>query len=137
MKTSPPNGSAFPRENPKHWIGVTAEDIPQGWMDDMVKRLFTVLNRQLIRIESAQLAESDHDGRPPPLDPQNSAAQARTLASMQRTLERLTTMETRRIRARETKVTASDDDAYEELERRFDQLAAAGRAPKVSSGSDT
>ena len=142
MKTSPENGSATSRENPKHWIGVTVEDIPQGWMDDMVKRLFEILNRDMIRLESAQKVESDKpgpDGKPPPVDLEHMAKKERLLTQMQHSLERLTEMESSRVPARKLirrkKAAIKHDDSLEELERRIARLVTAGGAAKGPSGS--
>jgi hypothetical protein len=132
MKTCPASGNAFPRENPNHWKGLTADDIPQGWMDDMVKRLFEVLNREIIKIETVQRAEPDKDGAKNPTDdPQRRSVNARTLTQLQGALARLTDMEMRRIAARETKVVADDDDALAALERRLDERLAAMRAAGI------
>jgi uncharacterized protein YlxW (UPF0749 family) len=123
MITSPPTGGGpYASTHPKAWVGVTAEDIPQGWMDDMVKRLFDQLNRQLIRLEDTKKDETEkHDAN-------TRAADARTLASLERTLDKLTRLEQQRALARETKVAAKNDDVLAALERRIDQLAAAARA---------
>jgi hypothetical protein len=138
MKTCPKTGSVHPRESIKHWIGVTAEDIPQGWMDDMVKRLFEILNRDMIRLEKSQLAESDKKGpddKPPELDLEKAAKKARALSNMQHTLEKLTDMEMRRAEERKAEVTVSDEDALSELERRIDQLADEADASEDSKGT--
>ncbi len=116
-------GSAFPRENPKHWIGVEAEDIPQGWMDDMVKRLFDVMNRNLIRLETAQIKNTEN---PKELDKilKETSQQSRLAAQIRADLERLRKLEMKR-QAKKPKVTVSDDEARAELKRRLDRLAAA------------
>jgi Zn-dependent M32 family carboxypeptidase len=113
-------------------VGVTAEDIPQGWMDDMIKRLFDELNRQLIRIEDKAKRENQPDETP-----EEEATDARKLANLQRALERLTQMEMQRQSLRETKVGVSDDDARLALERRLDQRLAAIRAQRTSEGSQS
>ena len=138
MKTCPKTGSAHPRESMKHWIGITADDIPQGWMDDMVKRLFEILNRDMIRLEGDQRSQSDKkgpDGKPPPLELEKAAKKARALSNMQRTLEKLTDMEMRRAQERKAEVTVSDEDALSELERRIDQLADEADASEDSQGT--
>ncbi len=133
MKLSPlTGGGPYVSTNPKFWKGVTAEDIPQGWMDDMIKRLFDELNRELIRVEDKSRKQSDKEWpqtREPPETPADRAANARTLASLQHTLERLTRMELQRQSLRETKVGPNHDGAREELERRIDRLAAAVATP--------
>jgi len=131
MKTCPETDSAHPRESYKHWIGVSAEDIPQGWMDDMVKRLFEILNRDMIRLEGAQIAESDTKepgGTVSHSALEQVAKKERLLAQMQRSLERLTEMELKRVRTRKPKKARSDDEARRELKRRIDQIVAADAA---------
>jgi hypothetical protein len=128
-KTSPKqSGSAFARENPKHWIGVEVEDIPQGWMDDMVKRLFEVLNRDMIRLEAEQISP----GNTPDdnLDLEKAAKQSRLLTQMRTNLEKLRKMETKR-QAKKPQATVNDDDARAELQRQVDRILAAGDAGKT------
>jgi hypothetical protein len=148
MKTCPKKGSANPRESIKHWVGVTADDIPPGWIDDMVKRLFEIVNRDMIRLEGVQLAESDKDPdgqRKEAKDPKevlDAVAQRQRLATeIRRNLEKLSALETKRAQPRKTerrkKVAISNDDSLAELERRIAQLAAAGRAPEDSGKSES
>jgi len=139
MKTSDSSG-AFARTNAKHWDGVEADDIPPGWMDDMVRRLFDILNRDMIRLEQAQICESDKkgpDGKPPPLDFEKTQKHTRLLHQMQSSLERLREMEDRNAKKRKPKVKMSDEQALQELERRIDQLVAARDVPKRSEESET
>jgi hypothetical protein len=121
-------GSASARENPKSWIGVEAEDIPQGWMDDMVKRLFDVMNRNLIRLESAQMKVNDENKDV--ADILKEAAQhARLAAQIRNDLQRLRKLEMKR-QAKKPKVTVSDEEALAELERSLDRIASEGGAAK-------
>jgi hypothetical protein len=100
--------------------GVSPRDINELWLDRMVKRLFLELQRQLSQVETAKPApEIEQAGL--------RAANARTLASLERTLERLTKMEQQRALMRETKVAAAHDGARARLERRLDQLLIAVR----------
>ena len=116
-------GSASPRENPKHWIGVEAEDIPQGWMDDMAKRLFEVMNRNLIRLETALMKVNDKDKTSETIL-KEAAQHARLAAQIRNDLQKLRKLEMKR-QAKKPKVTVSDDEARAELKRRLDRLAAA------------
>jgi hypothetical protein len=148
MKLSPPTGSAYPRTSSKHWNGVVAEDIPQGWMDDMVKRLFEMINRDMIRLETAQLkasTEKGPDGKPLPEDLEAVLASVtkkqRLVAQMQRSMERLTEMELKRVperkQTRKKKAAVSNENTLPELECRIAELAAArgfaGDSPKSQS----
>jgi hypothetical protein len=114
--TNAHRGREYARTNPKHWINLTAEDIPPGWIDDMVKRLFEELNRQLLRFEKTGSTdpvdvEAGNASGPAQTgergDEKSIAAareqDARTLARLQASLERLTKMEMDRASLRATK----------------------------------
>lgn len=148
MKLSPPTGSAYTRTHPKHWEGVVAEDIPHGWMDDMVKRLFEIINRDMIRLESAQLtvrSEKGPDGKPLPEDLDAAmvsvAKQERLVAQIQRSMERLTEMELKRVpsrkQVRRKKAAISNDNSLTELECRISELAAGRGASEDSPKSQS
>lgn len=100
-------------------IEVTPEDLKSDWIDLMVKRLFAELNRQLCQVESKK------DGE---MKPGDRMENARVLASLQQTLEKLARMEARRDLVRKGKNIAKDADARKALERKLDQLAAARSA---------
>lgn len=102
--------------------GVTPDDVDTKWMDDMVKRLFKELNRQMCQLENLKEGTSTGPDR---------AANARTLGSLERTLERLARMEREREALREKKVAKKNDEARAALIRRLDQLLAAGSAPEI------
>ena len=90
------------------------------WLDDMVKNLKAELERQLKRVRDGVRGADDAAAL---------AADARTLASLERTLERLSNLEQARALVRETKIRKQDEGARDALERRLDSLAAAA-APK-------
>jgi hypothetical protein len=101
----------------KLWT-ITLEDIEAEWMDLMVKRLFSELNRQLLRIEN----QRDEDV------PKTERLQnARPLASLQHTLKELSHLERERDARRESKVKKTN--ARKTLESRLDQLS--GRTAKA------
>jgi hypothetical protein len=110
---------------------VEAEDIPQGWMDDMVKRLFDVLNRRMIRLEMAQARVSDAKdpvtGKPPDLDYPQESEFARLALQMRNDLEKLRKIEMKR-QSKKPKVTVSDDEARAKLEREINRIVAAQTA---------
>ncbi|HJW41086.1 MAG TPA: hypothetical protein VJ476_07640 [Rhizomicrobium sp.] len=119
----------YPRENSKHWIGVSAEDIPAGWIDDMVKRLFDELNRQMIRAEKASSQESDkkdHNGKFQD-DPDAREKNGRILARLQTQLERLTAMEMDRASLRATKSTRTPTETRAAIRRKVLAAIDAGR----------
>jgi len=99
-----------------------ARDIDSQWLDDMVTRLLKELNRQMCQLENLKQGTATGPER---------AANARTLDSLERTLERLARMEREREALRQKKVAKKNDEAREALIRRLDQLLAAGLAPKL------
>ncbi|MDE2182879.1 MAG: hypothetical protein KGJ78_07650 [Alphaproteobacteria bacterium] len=101
--------------------GVTPEDIDEKWLDDMVKRLFRELKRELSQMESSRPATGIDQAH-------LRAANARALASLERTLERLACLERQRVLIRETKVMLNHVNARQALECRLDQRLAAIRA---------
>ncbi len=109
----------------KHYYELLPEDIDEEWMDLMVKRLFRELDRQLNMMEKVD----------PPGNPAERAQNARTLASMERTIGRLTRIEKERSAMREHKVAETNDDKRAILERRLDQLSAAEHAAGVPDES--
>lgn len=129
-------GSAYSRTNSKYWEGVEADDIPQGWMDDMVKRLFDVINRDLIRLETDQMRDSDQkgpDGKPPEINLERVARRERMAKDMQHSLERLRAMEMDRPKSGKK---LTDEQAFAALERGVNQLAAQNGSPKDSEVAD-
>lgn len=86
------------------------------WLDEMVDRLKQEVARQLNAVSKAE-----------PRSAAERAADARTLASLERTLDKLAKLETVRAAAREKKVKAGDVRAT--LECRLDKRLAAARRP--------
>jgi hypothetical protein len=87
------------------------------WLDDMVSKLIAELEKQLEAVSNAEGESS----------PQTRAADARTLAALENTLERLSRLERERAAVRGKKVAKHDGDARAALERRLDQRLAASR----------
>jgi hypothetical protein len=100
---------------------ITLEDISSHWIDLMSKRLRRELNRQMCQVESQQAAKSTSTDR---------KENARVLASLQGTMEKLARMEVQRDARRKGKNTAKDADARKALERKLDKLASARAAEK-------
>jgi len=92
-------------------------EIDSAWLDEMVKKLFETLESQLQQVAKAKPGAKDAAAR---------AANARTLSSLERTLERLAKMERARLALREKKAARHDGgDARAALERRLDKRLAA------------
>ena len=138
MDTTPEDGArVYARTHPKHWINITAEDIPPGWIDDMVKRLFEELNRQLIRIERTSMQVTDKKNASDEYDdnPDEREQHARTLARIQTQLERLTQMEMERASLRATKKFRKPRESRADVQRTILGVLDAGSAPKSSGGA--
>ena len=85
------------------------------WLDTMVGRLIKELERQVAMIEAVTKEDSSSTSR---------AADARTLAALENTLERLSRLERERAAVRAKKLT-HDANPRAALERRLDQRLAA------------
>ena len=119
MPIEAPNAPGFCRESWRAWIGRDAEDVPAGWMDDMVKRLLEQQNRRLIKLEDKKNDELEAgDSR---LCEQNS----RILSRITRDVMKLVQFETARAALRQLEVASKHEGALEELIRRVDRVAAA------------
>ena len=70
-----PTGHALPADTTMDaWVGREADDVPPGWMDNVVKRLLEQMNRQLVRAEEAKedeavLLDQSRPGHAPQLNP--------------------------------------------------------------------
>jgi hypothetical protein len=89
------------------------EDVDSDWLDDMVKRLFNELDRQMKQVEDSRTGQADAQGR---------AANARTLASLERTLERLSRTERERAAQRTSKALTKDGNRRAEIERKIARI---------------
>jgi hypothetical protein len=138
MTTSSEDGAReYARTNPKHWKNLTAEDIPPGWIDDMVKRLFEELNRQMIRVERTSIQKSDKkDAQGNYEDDSVEREQhARVLSSLQRSMERLTSMEMARASLRAAKPNKKPGAARAEIRRQI--LGVVDGAPARSGPGES
>jgi hypothetical protein len=116
-------------------LGIHPEDVDENWMDEIMKRLFHEIRKQLSQLEAAQFSSDTAE------QAARRAANARSLSSLQKTLERLARLEEKRETVRDMKVINADDNARLELERRLDQCLAARRAllppPKPETGGNS
>jgi len=87
-------------------------DRPDEWMDEMIQRLFLETSKQLKSLENTKAC-----------DVREQDQHARTLASLERTLERLSRMQSQR-GSRESKVAMTDDELRAAIKRELDQLTA-------------
>lgn len=112
-RTQKRSASAAPPRRALTVRGIAPADIDEKWLETMVKRLFAEMTRQLENIETGS-AET----------PSERAADARTLAALERTLERLVKLDQQRAPKREKKV--RPEDARNALHRKIARLTAAG-----------
>jgi len=110
--------------------GVKPDDIDPEWLDEMVKRLFRELNRQLLCIENTKAEDTDTKKAT------MRATHVRTLGAIERTLERLARMEQERIAKRQTKTAGRNEHLRIELECRINSLLAARGLPRLTEESD-
>lgn len=106
-------------------MGVMPDDIDSDWMDDMVKRLFKELRRQLAQVESTKPHDDDTKAATV------RATNVRALSAIERTLERLARMEQQRVVSRKVSTVARNDEIRAELERRLDKLLTYQSTPEV------
>jgi hypothetical protein len=105
--------------------GVKPDDIDPEWLDQMVKRLFRELNRQLACIESTKPDDSDTKKA------SVRATHVRALGALELTLERLARMEQERIAKRQTKTAGRDEQLRVQLEYRINSLLTARGLPTL------
>ena len=86
------------------------------WLDTMVNKLIVELEKQLTAVGKASKKGAT---------PQSRAADARTLAVLEQTLERLSRLERERAAVREKKIAKHGTDARAALESRLDKRLAA------------
>ena len=98
--------------------------VNSDWLDKMVRKLFTTLEEQLERVANAGSATRTAAAR---------ASDARTLSSLEQTLQRLAGLERERMQLREKKVSKNDTGARAALERRLDKLIAGAAKPSGKS----
>ncbi len=95
-------------------------EIPEGWIDQMTKRLLDELNRQLIRMENVK---NDDFSKTSATERERDA---RTLAQLERTLERLS-RSAADSKSRKTITGAIDADIHIKLQRKLvPELAGRG-----------
>ena len=115
--------------------GLTKDDIDPDEMDKVIMRIFKELRRQLSTMEAKGKEE---------LEPADRERHARTLANLERTMERLTKLHSERVEARNSKAKKDNDREYKEflrdLVRRIDaermrRRAQESKAKELSSPS--
>ena len=111
--------------------GVKPQDIDSDWMDEMVNRLFSELKRELSQLENSK-PKTAHEKQ----DATVRATNARTLDSLQRTLERLNRMEADRATRSAAKGSISGAEARKRLEPRILEIVARIQSRARDEGVD-
>ena len=110
--------------------GVKPDDIDPEWLDQMVKRLFKELQRQLACIESTK--PDDGDTKKASV----RAANIRSLGALERTLERLNSMQQQRIVKQQTNTAGRNEQLRIELECRINRILTSRGLPQLPRQSD-
>ena len=117
-----------PARPPPTLVNLGREEINPDAMDDVIMRLFRELNRQLVLLENTKpeaiKEASDHERR------------ARILASLERTMERLTTLEAGRAAARKSQASKRDGTALEALQREVTRIYLIERERSVTQTAE-
>ena len=92
---------------------IKPEDIDSDWIDNMVHRLFTELEKQLSHVE--KFSTDDKASA-------RSVKNARALETLQRTMSQLTRMEAERVKYRKTNPKFTKEEALASMHRKLDQL---------------
>ena len=108
-------------------VPLQPEDVDSDWLDQMVKRLFNELDRQMKQVEESRTGSTDATGR---------AANARTLASLERTLERISRAERERAAMRNSKALKKDGNIRAEIERKISRIIGIEFTDGRDGGSD-
>jgi hypothetical protein len=106
---------------------IRPEDIEEGWICVMTKRLLKELNRQISSIEATKIDKTTSQP-----GPQERALNAKTLATLEQTLERLARLEKQRDAMLESKKGRTYASARDEIQRKFDKRASRGGKTKQS-----
>jgi hypothetical protein len=109
---------------------VRPNDIDPKWMDEMVKRLFNELRKQLSRIEATKPEDNDTKNA------SVRVANVRALDTIERTLERLARMEKQRVESRESKQAQRNDAIRAELHRRINNLLTFEGKDAIPGGDE-
>jgi TolA-binding protein len=105
-----PLAALRPARPPPTLVNLGREEINPDAMDDVIMRLFKELNKQLAQMEAVkadQLSVTDRERH------------ARILASLERTMERLATLEAGRAAARRSKASVKSADKRDLLLRKI------------------
>ncbi|MBV9992606.1 MAG: hypothetical protein JOZ72_15105 [Alphaproteobacteria bacterium] len=115
---------------PGFWIGREVDDIPSGWMDHNIKRLFDEWNKQMIKLEDLKNGSNKSDSA------KEREHDARTLMQLQRSLDHLIKLETGRAALRANKMANRNEGERAALQRQLDQLTGPRNAPQVSGDDE-
>jgi hypothetical protein len=106
---------------------IDTADIEEGWIRVMTKRLLKELNRQIAAVEATRIGD-----KPEAQTLEVRANNAKVLASLQHTLERLMRLDKERDATLESKKGRTYASAREEIQRKFAKRIAAGGKAKLS-----
>jgi hypothetical protein len=116
----------------KAWIGRTAEDVPQGWMDHAIRRMLHQANGQLLRLENIKEESFAKDQTDKELD--LIERKAVVLARVSRNFCPLIELETERARQRVNLRVPSNEGARDALIRHVTKVLGPEYALEISEG---
>ena len=124
-----------------YWMNREADDVPSGWIDHMIRRLFDEWNRQMIRFEGTgevdkdkALAKNRKDADEDTLD--RREREARLLMQLHRSLKELIQLETGRSILRLNKMDNRHEGARAALLRELVRLIGPERVPYIPGDDD-
>jgi hypothetical protein len=106
---------------------IKPEDIEEGWIRVMVKRLLKELNRQIAAVEATRIGDNAERQTM-----EVRANNAKVLASLQNTLERLMRLDKACDAMLESKKGRTYASAREEIQRKFDKQSSGASTEKLS-----
>jgi hypothetical protein len=110
-----PGGKADADTTMRAWIGRQADDVPQGWMDHVIRRMLDLANCQLLRLEHVK--EEDFDKNQVDKELDLVERKASILARVSRNFRMLIEFETERARQRVNLRVPSNEGARDALIR--------------------
>ena len=121
---------------PDYWIGREADDIPPGWIDHMIRRLFNEWNRQMTRFEKTGEVDKDkalevNQKNAREDTPERRERDARLLMQLHRSLKELIILETGRAALRWNKMDNPHEGARTALFRELARLIGPERVPQI------
>jgi erythromycin esterase-like protein len=125
--TPDPASAAQAAARKRELSNLNPDDIDSEKVDQMVRRLFNELDRQLKQAEQSRNQSNDATAR---------AADARTLASLERTMEHLSRIERDRAAMRNSRASKKNEAVRKEIERKWTRILEIAVAEEILGQPD-